>query len=576
MNVRTWPRPRATDLPRLLVLGLLGLFASGCYRGNSDVSSAARPVSRQTPSKAARDAERARLSLPAQAPSGSPLSQREGNQRPEPAAVERKPTAPAGIDAESELSADAGRTAGGAESLSAERFALLLPRGPIVVELRITIDGRPFRAVDEQLVDDALAAADRNLDGRATWGEIFADPQRIFGRQHGESFDFSNRKQFMQDHDANRNGLVDRDEARRLVSRAKGSAAFVLVSSLDYRRENLQRSIVRTLLDVNGDGALDGRELAAARERLLVVDANDDQIVAWSELDDSLAGDEQDAILSKGRRMRRMNSPARPKASRESDLAAQRLGPDATPDQGPLTAEEFRRLDRLEPHAILTVNFSNAGASSSRLSLLRVSPELKPVGAQLAPAHRQTVLRLADCRLRIAIDDRAPVKEEAPAMSSMQAAGQNLPAAETGPPRLAPVQAVVANERDVLFSLLDADQDDRLTPRELRQCSATLAGLDADGDGRVALEEIPAALAVWLGRGLPRDTAPPGSGRAKIAAASPAGPAWFVHMDANRDREVSAQEFPGSREKFRALDLDGDGFIVAGEAQAADSAAHNQ
>ncbi len=441
----------------------------------------------------------------------------------------------------------------------------------------MTIDGRPFRAVDENMVDDVLAAADRNHDGRTAWGEIFADPKRVLGQRYGESLRLSNRKHFMKDNDANRNGLVDRDEARRLVSRAKGAAAFLLSSSLDYRRENLQQSIVRTLLDVNGDGALDSRELAAARQRLLVVDANDDHIVAWSELDDSLAGDEQEMVLP-GRRTKRMNSPAGAKASRESDPAAQRLGADAAtvPEQGPLTGEELRRLDQLEPHVIVAANFGKTGDPSPRLSLVRVSPKLGPVESQVAPSARDLALRFAGCRLRLAMDDRAPVKEEAPAMNSMKSEGQNEPAAETELARLAPIQAVVCNERDVLFSLLDSDQDNRLTPRELRHTSDALAGLDADGDGCVTREEVPAALTVWLGRGPSPDTAPRRFGRETIAKVPSAGPAWFVHMDANRDQEVSAQEFPGSREKFRALDADGDGFIVVSEAQIADSAARHK
>ena len=285
---------RADCLRGLLVLGLAGLIASGCSRGNRETPSAAMPsLQHASPTKTARDAERARLSLPEQAPSRAQVSEDELAKRPAPAAVELRPPALDEIEAESIAASGSESPAGEVERLSSERFALLLPRGPVVIELRMTIDGRPFRAVDEEMVDDVLAAADRNHDGRATWGEIFADPKRVFGQQYGESLRFSNRKQFMQDNDENRNGLVDREEARRLVGRAKGAAAFLLASSLDYRREHLQQSIVRTLLDVNGDGALDSRELAGARQRLLVVDANDNHIVAWSELDDSLAADEE-------------------------------------------------------------------------------------------------------------------------------------------------------------------------------------------------------------------------------------------------------------------------------------------
>jgi Ca2+-binding EF-hand superfamily protein len=127
----------------------------------------------------------------------------------------------------------------------------------------------------------------------------------------------------------------------------------------------------------------------------------------------------------------------------------------------------------------------------------------------------------------------------------------------------------------VLFSLLDANHDHRLTPRELRKCNQTLLAIDSDGDGRVTLVEIPAALALWLGRGLPPETAPRRFQTTAIAETRPADPTWFLHMDANRDQEVSAQEFPGSSEKFRLLDSNGDGFIVESEARAAELAARH-
>ncbi|HUY87690.1 MAG TPA: hypothetical protein VMV10_03040 [Pirellulales bacterium] len=561
---------RADRLEWLLLAGLLSLLPLGCNRNSDAPSSAARPaLPGASPTKATRDAEKARLALGSRPPASVELHNDETAKLPAYAADAKQRSAHDESKAESEAALANGLSADDNQNLSADRFALLLPRAPIVVELRMTIDGRPFRAADEKLVDDVLAAADRNRDGRATWGEVFADPKRILGPRYGESLKFSDRQEFMKDNDANRNGLVDRDEARRLVDRAKGSAAFLLDNSPDYRQANLRQSIVRALLDVNGDGALDGRELAGARQRLLVVDANDDHIVAWSELDDSLAADEQ-AMTSRKRLGR-------------SDPAALLLGAiidaqrvfDESSDL-PITSQELRRLEQAEPQLVVAANFGDADDSPPELSLVRASPELGPVESQLSPSKQDLVLQFATCRIRFAMDDRVAVEQDALSMKSMEAMARNEPAAKARPPRLAAIQGVVCNEQDVLFSLLDANHDRRLTPRELRRCNEALRGIDSDGDGRVTLEEIPAALALWLGRGLPPETAPRRLRATALAAAQPAGPEWFLHMDANRDQEVSAQEFPGDSAKFRALDLDGDGFIVAGEAQAADSAARRQ
>ena len=523
-----------------VAVGLAGLFGLGCQRGD-----VAAPVAQSFKSNAA---------APAADGEDSPTIA----ERHEPA---REPPAP--VDETKGENAEDDQAAGDAPLASAQRLAWLSPSGPVVVELQMTIDGKPFRAADERMIDDVLAAADRNRDGRATWGEVFADPKRLLGPRFAASLKFSNRREFMRAHDANRNGLVDRDEARRLVEQAKGSdAAFLLESAADYRQADLRRSIVRTMLDANADGALDAGELAGAWQRLLVVDANGDQIVAWTELGDSLAGDEEAAISRK-----RLGS---------SDLAAVALGGDSAGEggderedeenrEGRLTSEERQRLERLAPQLVVRVNFGTGGGLTPSASLVAAATELGPVAVQSSPAYGDVALGFAGCRLRFAIDDRPGVNAEAPAMKAMD---EKAPPAA---PPLAAILAVIGNERDALFSLMDANHDDRLTPRELRLAIETLSALDADGDGRVALDEIPASATIWLGRGISPETAGRRAPTAAIAGAA-AAPAWFLHMDANRDQEVGLDEFPGSREKFRALDLDGDGFIIAAEAQVADAA----
>lgn len=122
-----------------------------------------------------------------------------------------------------------------------------------------------------------------------------------------------------------------------------------------------------------------------------------------------------------------------------------------------------------------------------------------------------------------------------------------------------------------LFGILDADHDRRLGAREMMRAGGLLASWDADGDGRVAAEEIPYHFRLTLSRGewaglpaadarsMPRPTAP--------GALAAAGPRWFRLMDRNRDGDISPREFLGGREQFAGLDRDGDGLIDAGEAE---------
>jgi len=140
-------------------------------------------------------------------------------------------------------------------------------------------------------------------------------------------------------------------------------------------------------------------------------------------------------------------------------------------------------------------------------------------------------------------------------------------------PQATAIRITANDDQDSLFPCLDADFDGRLSPRELRLAPERLSVLDVDGDEQLSLEEIPGGMTVAIERGATMDQAPRLYGAASAADAREVeGPQWFVFMDSNRDAEVSAREFPGSREKFDRLDADGDGFITASEAQAAGGA----
>lgn len=513
--------------------------------------------------------------------------------------------------------------AGGADAVPAEvadtgeRLLLFLPRAPLIIELHVTIDGHPLREPREELVGEMLQLADRDDDGRPTWGEVFADPKRIFGLLQTDSLNLASRKEFMKANDTNRNGLVDRDEARRFVTTVKRSeAALSVESTVDVHESGARQSIVRKLLDADGDSVLDREELIRAAQRMLSRDANDDGIVTWPELDDSLAGDELASTRQKPRHRGdhvalplglSANWPGIVDGIQQTYLRDDLVPTsqawlrqlDANGDRR-LSTHEVRSLDSVEPDAVVAVAFGETQkeAAVPRLTLEKLSPRLTQLDV---PAREQIALvsQAEGYRIRFTIDDRVTPNDRWPSaeaqLAALDANGNGyleqdetvgafgsktfgevdanadgkiqLPElaahwARRRPPRLSGVYAMLRMEQDLVFSLLDTNHDGRLTTRELHGGADALTVFDTDGDGRVTAEELPETLQIVLGRGQPA-LAP------TVAASNEtyAAPAWFRYMDANGDTEVSREEFPGSSDKFRSLDRDHDGFITPDEAQ---------
>jgi Ca2+-binding EF-hand superfamily protein len=133
----------------------------------------------------------------------------------------------------------------------------------------------------------------------------------------------------------------------------------------------------------------------------------------------------------------------------------------------------------------------------------------------------------------------------------------------------------VADDGQDLFRLLDTRLDNKLTARELRGAAAVLAAHDTNGDGRLNGREVPLRMELEVSRNTPARAqaaaARPvrSAGTANRGTATKRGPAWFQKLDRNDDGDVSRREFPGPADVFDRLDADHDGLIDADEAERA-------
>ncbi|MGH7134556.1 MAG: hypothetical protein ACREHD_02385, partial [Pirellulales bacterium] len=119
--------------------------------------------------------------------------------------VPQSPDATASADSDESAIGTQEKPAESNDELSTERLILFLPSGPLVVELRMTIDAEPFRAVREELVDDVLKLADCDGDGRATWEEIYNDPKGAFAQRFDVQTRNITHKEFLRTNDTNQN-----------------------------------------------------------------------------------------------------------------------------------------------------------------------------------------------------------------------------------------------------------------------------------------------------------------------------------------------------------------------------------
>ncbi|HEY3965644.1 MAG TPA: hypothetical protein VGM05_13890 [Planctomycetaceae bacterium] len=139
------------------------------------------------------------------------------------------------------------------------------------------------------------------------------------------------------------------------------------------------------------------------------------------------------------------------------------------------------------------------------------------------------------------------------------------------------VEMSVSHDGKSVFEVIDANNDRRISRRELVHAYERLHAFDRNGDDAITSVELAGRFKADLGLGKPILFRNQGGGNrgdtsAPIVTTPTSGPDWFRKMDRNRDGDVSLREFLGPLAAFKKLDADGDGLITAEEAAAATAA----
>ncbi len=507
-------------------------------------------------------------------------------------------------------------------------IVFLGPMRPLLVRLRITVDGKPFREVWQQRFDELFAQEDRDRQGRIR----VAQAERLVVDMHGDMrHDLpKSAKDSALGAAAGADGKVDRQ--------ALQSYAEKTVPPFSVRRRALiaQGSSLALfpLLDTDHDQQLSADELNAAEQQLQQRDFDDDLVITPRELildpnaiaaaadpnsaeravsqDDvpillvtsfTTPADIADGLLKHYDHNRdgRLTTSA---PGIEISLPVQIMGQLDTDGDGALDREELLKFAdrRADLELLFALGQARVGAIRSR-GRLPSTPEFR-VRKTLLDGYE---LRGGEVEINFERDNRDPQQVDSGNFRTIdrdnngyidlnEAQQNNITATAFATMDVDGDGKVVKGEftsyvdrqntaaavrlllevKDFgqdLFTMLDSDSDGVLSPRELRTAKDILIANDKNSDGALNGDEIPQRIAFKLVRGVGRVEAEaavmPNRAVRSTAKANASGPLWFRKMDRNNDGDLSPQEFVGPLEAFQKLDANHDGLIDKDEAEAA-------
>jgi len=454
-----------------------------------------------------------------------------------------------------------------------ERFALLTPGGPLVVDAWITIAGEPHSAGIEKLVEQMLDAAETNGDRRPTWKEWRENDEYFSSVLPNATPNRRQLDQWVEKYDQNSNKRLERNEAAAWLGRDDGrSASPLALRSLRTIGQGSDReSLLWNMLDADSSGGLDHAEMQTATSRFRALDADDDRVLEAVELT-PLA---QQLRSNQGSTRRYANASRRHAAlhfssqfdpGRLTYLLANLYSPRGsltatsftalpnlfgeldTSGDGYLSEEDLARLLELEPHLRLAIAMGGADDQAPSIDHIEIDKRAANLGLVRKSSASRVVLKLDDTRIAISVHDLTPTLNDAQQLRASQ------------------IQLMVHDQGDATFDCIDVNADGLLGEREIATASARLTASDTNNDGVLAPPELPYTMIVAFTRGEnPAATNFTTPATSASLAFSGQSLDWFTAADFNSDGDLSRHEFLGPAADFDTLDSNNDGFITPQE-----------
>jgi Ca2+-binding EF-hand superfamily protein len=499
---------------------------------------------------------------------------------------------------------------------------LLGPTYPLRLRLHLEVSGTPFRDVWRKAVE-------QNLD-RLGAGKYFSPIQiTALAKQLGETnlaaleatkFDANAKSSAMSAKEMQKNGNLTRDAALRML---QSIAPLAVQNRLASRGAG---AALFPLLDRDGDGRLSSEELDAATASLRCRDFNDDLLFTEQELiqgppragqngSDPAAADGVVLLVNSTAPLDSLAESLLYRYDRNRDGKLAYATPpveirfptdqyaklDKSGDQM-LDREELTALLESPPDVELHFQLGQRRVGARRENKISKGAEaIFEVRRKLDGGYR---LSMAGNEINLRRNNRDPSQAaDPPRLRTYDQNNDGMLTAEELPEETgikftqvdrdgdgkvareefdeyhrrqisasgARIVLTVSDQGQDLFTRLDQNGDQILSPRELTTARQILTTDDADRDGYVSNYEIPYNITLELSRGDPSANSQMAMLRQPRREPQPAkppakAPEWFNRMDRNGDGELSPAEFLGGRETFDRLDSNHDGLLEAAEA----------